>query len=324
MNGQAPLVDFSAFDSDDESRDEGPICDVIELNPVKMGRLAAKGTETTIARIRIERWNEEGKRVRLPGEWPPQQVTSEWIRQRWGDGQYQVVAINRLGQYLASNRLVLEQQKIKNPNAPGPVPLGDATAPAFHPMGASALPQAPSESAFMQTLLLTLLQNRQVEPDSMRESMAAFMKMMAMQMQMQMMKHANPAEPVRHDSELVSLLRELATQSNRQAAPVKREPSFTDVLPMLQMGMNLGARMAGNGGSALALNPEDQIPAWLKVMPQIADTVGVPLILAISQGFLPPEKAQLVAKVVEEHQQARRAEAEADAAAADADETEEP
>lgn len=61
---------------------------------------------------------------------------------------------------------------------------------------------------------------------------------------------------------------------------------------------------------------------WPSLVGELADTIGVPLVVSISQAVLSPDKAKNVMEAVEAHMKARTAEAEADKAHGDVIDTE--
>jgi hypothetical protein len=301
-------VDMSAFDEPELTPDDpSPYGDVLQVDPARLKVLQGRGTDTTITRARVERFNDETRKFeRIDGEWPPDMVTAKWIRKKWGGGRYLVRGVNTAGIFIAT----------------GAVSLGSAADPSA-PVAPVAAPAAPQLS-FQEQMLLALVANRQPPPadDGLREAMSAMAKMMTMQLNMQAMQRMQtalvPAAPAANGHEAERLTELLKTLLEGRLPGVKREQTtLAEILPILQLGLTLGRAATGAGGALR--NPEDEIPAWLRILPGIADTVGVPLIATIAQGVLPPDKAEQVIKTITEHQRARQAEAEADMAAADDD-----
>jgi len=316
---EIPPVDTSPFGDDDDGQNVG---DIVIVDPIRMKVLQSKGVDVRIDRCRIERWRPDGQgRIRIPGELDPQDVTVANLRRRYGPGKYLVRAVNAKGNYIASGTAQVGDEPIAG-DAAEPASAENAVAPALHTNG--------SES-FAEKLLLVVLpamfqQRAAPAPadDSLRETMGAMSKMIALQMQLQTanaMRQQNPAAPDASVDRTLQLLKVFLEQSKPAAAPARKEMGLAEFLPLLQMGMNIGSRMSGGGG--FVQNPgEKPLPAWAQMIPELADTIGVPLVATIAQGVLPKDTAEAVLKLMQEHLETRKVEAEAEAAAADAVETE--
>lgn len=274
-----------------------PLGDILSIDPNRMRAMAAKGTDTVVARVRVERFSEkEGRFIRLDGEFPPDVVTARWIRKRFGAGRYFCRGHNVNGQYLASGHVVVEAE----PELPQPV-----VAPTMPSVAGGPL-------TFEQQLVLALIGNRaapQQQDDGLRETLAAMSKMIALQVQTATMNQVKSGlgggqQNGHSEDRFFALLSKLVEQ------PAKRDSGgfgLKEFLPVLQLGIGLGQRASG---IPVKENPKD-LPPWLQVVPDLADTIGVPLIVTIAQATLPPEKAQAVIDTVNEHQKARQAEAAA-------------
>ena len=308
-DARQPLIDLSAFDEDEPPQRTNAMGDLLSLDPVRIKKLQEKGHDVLVSRVRFEKWTQDRGKVRVPGEYPPELINADWVLAKWGPGLYELKAVNAQGMYLGSSRANI---------APAPEPpnghVNGHTAPV--PNGQGQASQSMSSEAFMQQLVLASFARPQpasAEPEPMRQVVGSIAQLMALQMQTQSM--APKTDPV-----LLELLRELKAQ---RSAPAKSGPSFAEVMPILQLGLGIGARMTGGAGAGALMNPEE--PAgWLKMVPQLADTVGVPLVLSIAQALLPPDKAKGLLEAVEKHMQARTAEAAAVVADAENPETEEP
>lgn len=293
------MIDLSDFEDEPEKDFVG---DVFSPDPMRLEKLRAKGVDVRLTRVRVEYWK-EGKRARIPGEWPPEQCTTEQLLKRWGPGLYQLRGVNDAGNFIAGARLNVEA--IPGTAAAAPGAPWNPPQPSGYPNGQPA--PAPSGGlTFEQQLLMAVLAGRQQqphEPDPMRDAVGSIVKLMALQLQMQAsQKQAGP------DERLYALLERM------MATPVKHTngsgPPLAEFMPILNMGIALGTRIAGAG--APGATPEDDLPPWLRVVPEIADTVGVPLLVTLAQAMLSPEKAKMVLDAITEHSQARKAEAEAD------------
>lgn len=316
-----PLVDLSQFDDDNEEQGR-TVGDVIVIDPLRIRALQQRGVDTHITRVRIERWRPDGQgAVRVPGEFSPDVVTTDWLKKKFGPGRYTVKGVNAQGNYIASGTARIGED----------VALDDAAQAALNPdaghVGAPRpLPMNGGES-FAEKLLLVLLpamfQQRQAPPqdDSLRETMAAMGKLTAIQLQVQAanslkQNSAAPAQDTKDNT--LALLKAVLEQSKPAAAP--KQMGLGEFLPLLQMGMSIGSRM--NGGAPVQNPGEKQLPPWLEVLPGLADTIGVPLIATIAQSVLPKDTAEQVLKLMTEHLETRKVEAEAEAATADAAEQE--
>lgn len=297
-----PLIDLSAFDDGEPRAGGSTMGDLISLDPVRLAKLREKGHDVVVSRVRFEKWTHERGKVRVPGEYPPELVNADWVLGKWGPGLYEIKAVNSQGMYLGACRANLAP-------APSP-PARENGSPVQSSNGSNGNGSAGplSEQSFMQQLVLASLARPQpvsAEPEPMRQVVGSIAQLMALQLQTQSMQPKT--DPV-----LLELLKEMRAER----ATKKASPSFTDVLPILQLGLGIGARMGGNGGALV--NPDDA-PGWLKMVPQLADTVGVPLVLSIAQALLPPDKAKGLLEAVEKHMAARQAEAAADIATSETD-----
>lgn len=281
-----------------------PLGDILMVDEARMKALRAKGTDTTVARVRVNRFSEpQGRFARLEGEYPPDLVTAKWLRKKWGPGRFHCTGHNVGGQYLASGHVTIDE--LPAPEAAGPVP------------SVMAAPVSPNGMSFEQQLILTLLQGRGSAPsqdDGLRESLAAMSRMIALQVQTATMNQVRGqlgnGQQNGHSSDdrFFALLGKML-----EGQGTKRDTGgFKEFLPLLQLGIALGQRATGVGPARQ--NPENEMPAWLQIMPDLADTVGVPLIAAIAQATLPPDKAEAVLSTIQEHQRARQKEAAAAAA----------
>jgi hypothetical protein len=309
INIEPPLTPDLPIDPDDPS----PIGDILVVDAAKMKALAAKGSDTTIARVRVEKFSDkDGRYVRVDGEYPPDLVTARWLRKKWGAGRYFCRGHSVGGQYLASGHCTVEA-------LPEPVATAQLQTAAVVPAPSGG--NAPL--TFEQQLLLSLIGNRGGGgggggggDDGLRETLAAMSKMIALQIQTATMNQVKGqlfggAPSNGHsDDKFLDLLKELV----RGQVTTKRESQsfgLNELLPVLQLGIGLGTRASG---TPVKENPE--LPPWLQVVPDLADTIGVPLIATIAQATLPPDKAQAVLDAIGEHLKARKAEAEAETAAA--------
>lgn len=296
----APFPDLSGMLEEDEGADEEAARrkpgTLITLNPERIATLQKKGIDVRIAKIRIEKTSEEGRKQRVPGEFPPDAVTVEFIMNRWGPGYYEVKGVNAGGMYIGGSSVHVDGvPEIARANGTG-APQPNGAAPAL---------------TFQEQLLMALIARPPPprEEDSMRDAIASMVKLMTLQMTQQQMQAAMVAQSGAGQSKggLDSKVLELLERALR---PEKQENGFAQFLPLLQMGVNIGRGMAGG----TVPNPEGDMPPWMRIVPELADTVGVPLVVTFAQALLGPEKAKDVVEAIQNHDNARRAEAEAEAA----------
>lgn len=315
---EIPPVDTSGFGDDDEGQNVG---DIVIVDPIRMKVLQSKGVDVRIDRCRVERWRADGQgRIRIPGELDPSDVTVAYLRRKYGPGKYLVRAVNAKGNYIASGTAQVGDEPIGEVAPPSSVQQNPA-APALTTNGSESF----AEKLLLAVLPAMFAQRSAPAPadDSLRESMGAMSKLIALQMQMQaanVMRQQNPAAPEASADRTLALLKVFLEQA-KPATPARKEMGLTEFLPLLQMGMNIGSRMSGGGG--FVQNPgEKPLPAWAQMIPELADTIGVPLVATIAQGMLPKDTAEAVLKLMQEHLETRKAEAAAEEAAADSVETE--
>jgi len=303
-----PMIDLSDFEGQEsEARN-----DIFVIDPIRWAKLQKEGIDTRITRVRIQVWRND-KRVKIPGELAPEQARSSDLLRRWGPGLYELAGCNEQGVYIAGARI-----NVDDPRA------GAAPSPAF---GVPPPPAAASGAAtFEQQLLQTLLAKALAAPapaaeaDPMRDAMAAIVKGMAVQQQMMsqalqlQMQLQNTSPEKQQGDRMWSILEGMIKRPNPTNGG--GAGGFAEFLPILQWGMQLGRATVPGAPAVAAADPDAAIPPWLRMVPEVADTVGVPLIVTIAQAVLPPEKAKIVIDAISEHQKARKAEAEADAAAA--------
>lgn len=307
---RSPVVDLSAFadDDDDEvttTREPSAFMhELVEVSGATRARFDSKGWDSTPYHLRIWKWNSEGKQQMMSGSYPLHTMSKAEIGRRWGSGDYQVRCVNKAGMFLSAMRFNIPAEEVEAARAqPSAVPAGIPRYGAPQPY---VPPPVDAGDRMFQLLLAQMTAPK--EQDGMRDAVSSMAKLMALEMQhQQMLRMQQPKES--GDPELKELLRALiAAQAPKPAPVVSKGPSFAEVLPILQLGMNLGR---GAAGAPLALNPSDNVPGWMKMLPEMADTVGVPLIATIAQAVLPPDKAQAVLETMNSHMQARTAEAEA-------------
>lgn len=311
-----PAIDMHVFDADEGGQGVG---DVIFVDPIRMAALKSRGVDTLMTRARIERFKpgQTGK-IRIEGEFPPEVVTAAWLRAKFGGGRYFVRGVNEAGNYIAGGTCTVHVEPGDEVSASAAVPVRENGA------GAVAPPSTNGTESFAEKLLLALLpamvSQRAAAPqdDSLRDTINAMGRMAAMQMQMSTanaLARPNGAPAPEKDRSLEIL--KLALERSTPPAPAK-EMGVKDFLPILTLGMQMGSRMAGAHGTVE--NPkEDETPFWMKMVPDVLDSVGAPLIAAFSQSFLPPDKAKQVLDVISEHVKAKQAAAEATMAELEAD-----
>lgn len=294
VDEERPMLDLSGFE-EPISPTTGTMGDLITLDPVKVRTLREKGVDVTPSRVHVYRWVDGQGRTRLPGEYPPESVSVDFLLKKWGPGSYEWRILNLNSMFIGGGRTFV--QKPPEPPKPEPVVL-----PRTNGNGGGHSDDDPN-MRFLQQMILTQMARPQVDQDPMREAVAQMVKLIQLQMQMQSLAPKAPTT----DPAVLELLKQLVAE---RRAPVTTEPSLAQMMPVLQFGLGIGARLAGAPGAG-AITNHDDTPAWLKMVPQLADTVGVPMVLSLAQAFLPPDKAKGLLEAVESHMKARQAEAEA-------------
>ena len=308
-----PMIDLSDF----ENQEGEPRNDIFTIDPIRWAKLQKEGIDTRITRVRIQVWRND-KRVKIPGELAPEHARASDLLRRWGPGLYELAGCNDQNVFIAGARI-----NVDDPRATAAPAAGFAPSPTTAP---------PTGQTFEQQLLQTLLTNaiggaaRPQEADPMRDAMAAIVKGMAMQQQMmtqalQLQMQMQNASPEKQTADRMWTLVEGIVKRPNPNGGGGGGGGFAEFLPILQWGMQLGRATVPGAPAAGPADPDAAIPPWLRMVPEVADTVGVPLIVTIAQAVLPPEKAKIVIDAISEHQQARKAEAEADAAAANVRDT---
>ncbi len=287
-------------------------CDVFEPNPETMARQEKKGIDTKIDRIYIYRLV-DGKHDRIPGQWSPEEVNTEFLERRFGPGSYYVRGVNRAGVVITQARqpIGFSQQR----SAFG----GNPTGTFFPTPGGQGSNNQPPQN-MLEALMFDMLKEKltgggAAAADPMRGAMADMMKMQALQTQsmMQMLQHqvtmkkddAAPGNDIMK-AMLVGLMG-MVKNGNKGG-----EGNVEQAMGMMQMGMQLGRQLAGGA------EPK-QDPDWLKAFSVMAESFGPSLAAIAAQALPDEEKRKAATDAITEHMKARRAEAEADAATIDVD-----
>ncbi|HXS81447.1 MAG TPA: hypothetical protein VN896_01920 [Methylomirabilota bacterium] len=309
----APLVDgpLVNLDIEPESPDDGrasePIGDAFIIDPLRLARLKEKGIDTRITRCRVSKlWN--GKRYRKfdrrgSSEWTPNVVTPKWLKDNWGGGDYDLSAFNDAGQYIAATRLSVDGEEQL---------AGDAAGAGSSLPGGAVGGNGSLSDRLLERFLLRALEGPPAAPptvDPMRETMAAIARMSAETTNAvnRLLLARAEEKPKNNELEMFDRIAGLLERT-RPATPAKKDMGLSEFLPVLQFARALVHETTrGNGTS----DGESQLPAWLEIVPDVADKIGVPLIVTIAQAVLPEEKAQQAIKAIEEHMRTRQAEAEA-------------
>jgi hypothetical protein len=253
-----------------------------------------------------------GQRVTLKKVFPPNLATVETLERNFPSGTYTCMLKNAANVLLETATHTIEGLA-EGPPPPAPGSLADSGAP----RSGSMLDRV------MEMLLIRALDPPKPEPpreDPMREAMAMMVKSMAvqqqmqaqaMQLQMQMTDRQN-APAAQASDRMFSLLEKMTTSKPNGNGG----GTLAELMPLLTLGINLGSRMAGGGaGGGAGGEPAEKKNEWLEMVPELADSLGVPLIVALSQ-TLPEAKAKEALRAIEEHMKARQAEAHAATAAA--------
>lgn len=177
-------------------------CDVFEFSRADFDKFKAKGYRIDHVRLEVYR---AGEKVRIPGMWPLEQVSTSWILSKFGPGLYDVTGNDAGGNYRKRARMTLgnpdQQTAGASPSPASPVPqtgggLGEALA---------LLAQLKSLGLFGATTAQDPIREAvgaiMASSSAMQKSMLEFMQM---QMALAEKRQADPTRDV-YLSELVKL-----------------------------------------------------------------------------------------------------------------------
>lgn len=302
------LGDLAEQFADQTPEEREPSSDLFVLDALKLAQLEKAGVDSTVVEVSVTLHDTHKGRITIPGRYPIEGLSLEEIARRWGPGIYELRGFNQQKRAVAYARHQLRGV------APAPAPATSASS-----LGGSSGGGDSFEREIMRALLLRMVDQQGgggAAADPLRSTMAEMAKMMALQQQMaltalqaqQQISQANAAPAQAMQDRFLALVEKSINGKAQNGGG-----GFAEAMPILQLGMSLGQRIAGGGSSAIVPATDDtpKPPGWLEVVPEIADTVGVPLIVSLAQAFLPPDKAQQVLEAIGEHAKARQAEARA-------------
>jgi hypothetical protein len=263
-------------------------------------RLAGKGIDVRPARVVLCRYK-DGQPNRLDGVYPIEEVTRAWLLRKFGAGSYDVLVYNAQGLRLAVNRAYVVDD---NASFPG-LPHGGLPPPS------SAPGDEPLERQLMRVMMVRALQPPPDDP--LKQTVAVMLQMQAQaaaqqaawtQAQLQMLEARAQGSPNE------AWARDLVTSivGQKAQAPAPGGLGGVDPMGMLNLGLALGKQLSG---AAPSKDPDADIPPALRILPELADSIGVPLLVTIAQAVLPPEAAARVVEAVKAQQETRQAEAAA-------------
>jgi len=301
-----PLVDL--LEAEDELPAVSPAgAGVFDFDLDSLAKKKAAGHDVEPAFWQVEKWI-NGKRTSIDRAFTPSQATLRFLGDTLGAGTYLCVMKNARGQAIARNTRTVDGPE-HPPTETGRTLGGGTLAENGAPRSGSMLDRV------LEVMLLRALDPPKTETreDPMRDAMATMVKGMALQQQMQaqalqlqmQMQDRRDAPGNRDSDRLFGLLEKLANGSKGPNG-TSTGNALAELMPILTLGLNLGSRMAGGAAGA----PAEKKNEWLEIIPDLADSVGVPLIVALSQ-TLPADKAREALRAIEEHMRARQAEAEA-------------
>lgn len=309
----APPVEVEEEEEDEEEDEEDdptagfppppeedePVSDLVAVPAETYRRHVSRGIDPRVARVILKRY-ENGIPASVDGQWPVEVVTRRWILEKLGPGSYDLLCMNAAGQRVTINRAYI------TPDLPPPgAPLTGAGAEA--PLGGESL-----ERQLMRVMMLKAMNGGQADhADPLREAIGSITKLIALQMQqMQVqlqMAQASPAAQA--ESQSWKLVHALMQQ--RQAAPAPApapvSPGVEQMTQILNLGLSIGKSLSGAGKS----DPDADMSPALRILPDLAESIGQPLLMAIAQAVLPAEKAKAVADMMRAQAEVRAAEAAA-------------
>lgn len=282
--------------------DSGPpqLSDLVAVTAEKVAEWKERGINPYPHRAIIFK-HVNGSAERLEGAWPVVDVTRDWIRDKWGAGTYTIQVHNADSQILT--RRGCSVTGVNGSTAAAP--------PASAVLGGVDL--GGSNADLTKFLLLKLLERQEPKQDPMREVVAS----MASLMQVQLAGLA-AAKPSGEDPAIKILLAILPKLLEKPAAPiVPAAPRTTseEFLTLMRFGMALASKQNSSGSPAA----EKEDSEVMKMIPELADSLGPGLIGTIAAAVLPKEKADAVLNIIEQHMKTRQTEAEAQAKTAPID-----
>jgi len=279
-------------------------CDVFEPNAETLSRLKDRGVDTRVSRIYIYRMV-DGKHERIPGQWSPEEVSTEFLKQRFGPGIYFCKGVNDGGMFVITGRNPIghaQQRSGFGSFSTGGFDFGQPTNGQQH-----ANP--------LEVLMLDMLKERVsgTKNDPMRDAMADMMKMMAIQTQstlqlLQAQVQMKKDDAVPGNDLLRTLLSVVVKNASGKSGGVE------EALGLITMGLNLGRQLTDNPGE----KPKED-PDWLKAFAILSDSLGPSLAGIVAQTLPNEEQRRAATETIQSHMKAREQEARAEADTIDVD-----
>lgn len=235
------------------------------------------------------------------GNFAIENATEAWVAENIGPGNYSCTSFNLRGRFLYTGRVKIDA-------APHPSQGGYAQPP-WQPPGASR----PAGDMTQQIQEMALQRMLAPQGDQMGEAIASIVKMMAasqaqFQQMIQMQMATAPKDPTSSPLMLMMMKQLMGERRNPLPAPSSEGSSIQELMGVLQLGMQMREHVAGGSGDPADKTDFDKV---LEIVPQVADSMGNPVVSLLAYSFLPKDKADLVAKTISEHEAGRTAEAAA-------------
>lgn len=313
-----------------------PSCDLIDYPADKARELAGRGVDARVDRLQIARYDGSRKHWICspesphPAFFPTRDATRAWLLETFGEGSYWISARNAQNRILIGQRLDLGESSeglvagFWHPASPGMAARKPAAAAATT---SSSSPRATSSSSSsssassssddpMADLTRRMLQ-RAIDtmlapppppppPDPLRETVASIAALLA---ETKLRPAAPPAPPAPTLSD--RLLERLLEQAIAPAPPPPAPAPAPNALGQLRELVEL-MRVVRELSPAPATAADPDENPLVKVIPDLADSIGPGLITAIAHGMLPPDKATAVQELIAQHLATRAAEAKGD------------
>ena len=200
---------------------------------------------------------------------------------------------------------------VQPPNGFAAAMLGGVPAQVPPPIDPYAQGPQPMGMGGLQDQMMAAMIQRMINPpaDPMRDALASMMKMMALGMQnsqqtMQQMATLQATTQPPAGAGAAELLAPMVTSLIGELSRARETGGAggdaQSAIAMLQMGLQLREQINGDGDSR----------EWLKVVPQLADSMGPGVVAAIATAMIKdPAKSQAVLDTINEHMRTRSAEA---------------
>lgn len=301
MPSEAQETDpFTVFETAQE------LSELVSVNADKVAGWKERGIDPRPHHAIIYR-HANGTVQRQDGHWAVAEVSHDMIRNRFGAGNYTVKVFNASNQILAQNGASIPGAASSAPASNGDGGLGALLG--------GGLPQGGSSSDRLLVFLLSkVLERQEPKQDPLREIVGSMAALIQAQVSM---LNAQPKAQAPDDTAaklLLAIVPKLLEQKQNPAPVPGQNRSIEEFLSVLRFGMGIAGAHAKSGSSNGKKNPSDDEwgTKFLEILPELAESVGPPLITTIALAMLPKDKADAVIAMMADHMRTREArEAEA-------------